>query len=231
MKIVKEILYEKFTEDSDAIQDMGIGFVAKIKKAIKEIVNDSEFGLGSIISNISYINGKLICNTKFSIPSNAPYFQYIFSKHGMAEYMIFPAADTSHIFGTIQQNMNDSYEHIIQIKHRYKQYFKKALTLHEKFEEDSDPIKDLGIGKIDIHKHCKELKLKNDSLQLPREFLESLIGKTISGNFKRGFFETTSFYKFKIFSYVMAFGTDRIEFKDELGNYYVVLQHEAYHIS
>jgi len=35
MKIVKESLYEKFTEGGDPISDMGIGFAPKIKKAME----------------------------------------------------------------------------------------------------------------------------------------------------------------------------------------------------
>jgi len=37
MKLVREILYEKFTDESDPIHDMGIGIEHEIRKFLKEI--------------------------------------------------------------------------------------------------------------------------------------------------------------------------------------------------
>lgn len=39
MKLVKEFLYEKFAEDSDPIEDMGIGIIKYIFKKLKEVSN------------------------------------------------------------------------------------------------------------------------------------------------------------------------------------------------
>jgi len=54
MKIVKEQLYEKFTEDSDPIKDMGIGQVLKCKKSIfKSTYKSKAFTRGKFYKIVS----------------------------------------------------------------------------------------------------------------------------------------------------------------------------------
>lgn len=60
--------------------------------------------------------------------------------------------------------------------------------INEKFVEDSDPIKDMGIGKlINLYEKAKELT-GSDDLYLYRwvDYYTSLNGKTISGYFIKG---------------------------------------------
>jgi len=43
MKIVKEYLYEKFTEEGDPIEDLGIGIVARLNRQIESLFQDTYF--------------------------------------------------------------------------------------------------------------------------------------------------------------------------------------------
>lgn len=49
--------------------------------------------------------------------------------------------------------------------------------INEKFEEHSDPITDMNIGKIPINPYIRELYNQDNNYDRVREFLSSLIGK------------------------------------------------------
>jgi hypothetical protein len=243
MKIVREHINERmgFTEDSDPVADMGIGFIAKLKNGINAVKRDDEFSMGPIITRISYRNGNLICNTKFTLPDDAPYFKHMFSKHGLGKYFIFNASDSSYVFGTSEKPKEDSYETMIKIKPQYKRYFKKILeqkSITEKFEADSDPIADMGIGGIDLLQYIAELE--KESSNKTREFLSSLIGKFISGFFRSGTVSTQLNKEGKYTFYVSRYTfktskTNPIQITlllyDDRGSIYYVYGGERYFIS
>lgn len=125
---------EKFSEESDPIHDMGIGVMARLKKEY------------SILSNMN-INEK-------------PY--YLFNErhaHYGAEIVedILKKITSSNIplsLGVIDEIMEKKDALSIVGKAMIRKYFKEKFdfpaanldNVNEKFSEDSDPIKDLGIG-------------------------------------------------------------------------------------
>jgi len=64
-----KFIYEKFTEDSDPIQDMGIGMIQKIKKWINDVENSSNGQYGIKDYRIDK-NGYISVNGTVSIPDN-----------------------------------------------------------------------------------------------------------------------------------------------------------------
>jgi len=105
--------------------------------------------------------------------------------------------------------------------------------LEEKFTEKSDPIHDLGIGRIDILKETKDLYDSNNvdkSIKKIQQFLNSLKGKKISGQFKKGFFEELGDYEFVIDRYEMYFGGGKVELYDENNKFYYVIPNTQYQI-
>jgi len=134
---------EKFTEDTDPVKNLGIGLVEKIRRGLTQIIKDPQMiaflGL-SLIKQFGYSNGKLIVYTTFGMAANAPYIKESFQKHEMADYVIFNSKDN---------NKDSNYWFMLKIKRKYQRAFEEAISrmsVNEKFEEDSDPIKDMGIG-------------------------------------------------------------------------------------
>ena len=137
---------EKFEEDSDPIKDMGIGMLSTLKlgsilqckKEIKPIINtgtdvgfNSEFkiqpGMYSVIkkieikkSSIKKIKIELEVSTYDKFPKNMSIFDL---KYSGGEYLSLLA--------------DDFFEHFEILPYK----------VNEKFEEDTDPIKDMGIGR------------------------------------------------------------------------------------
>lgn len=154
MKYVRENINERFAETSDPIEDMGIGMISFIRKAVEAIKNDElPYLRTNVIRDIGLTpSGDLICHTSISIPSYAPYIKDLFQKHGLAEYIIFNKRKTQSDAG---------YWFTLKIKPEYKEFFKEALgekRMNEKFSEKSDPITDMGIGTpmIELFEKCNE---------------------------------------------------------------------------
>jgi hypothetical protein len=110
--------------------------------------------------------------------------------------------------------------------------------INEKFTSDSDPIKDMGIGGISIEemaqKTIRNKKLKGTAgLYKWREYLNSLVGKKITGKFvKFSSLETRKTnideYTFIIRDYYSFYGGTEVGFKDDKENNYVAIQTERY---
>jgi hypothetical protein len=96
----------------------------------------------------------------------------------------------------------------------------------------------MGIGKIDILKYIQDLKIENQNDNKIREFLSSLIYKTISGKFKRRRSEYGAFdadgrdYIFIVTRYTSNDDIrEKLIFEDDKGFTYLLLWNETYHIS
>jgi hypothetical protein len=94
MKLVREILYEKFTEDSDPIEDLNIGIVDKLNKIISELWREHVLLIYGEKIKISE-NGK-----EFKIRYATMHFQYkgafeklfndMLIKNALDKYLLFP---------------------------------------------------------------------------------------------------------------------------------------------
>lgn len=174
--IKKHIIREKFEEDSDPIEDLGIGGFDEFEETFKQFISKSIEGYWSSISEIyvtlpGYINIKI-----FHHPYNdnfKPTRHFAQQRSGFDKYI---KKDWIHKSGS----MNDHYIYEVESKYYYilKQidkikYTKKHLPghtiknqemytydveiiwkfkkmvkeyLNEKFVQDSDPISDMNIG-------------------------------------------------------------------------------------
>lgn len=319
---VKEYLYEKFTEESDAINDMGIGIEKLIRDFMRNdieeyqddedpetknkdtilgysVIYEKEDFVDYLISKGANINNKSVNNWfKFACKYDhiAPIKLLIkkdFNFHGspgeghekglriaiandhleVVKILIEAGADPEVVDGkpvriAIANNnmpilkylkekgvkiakweyfklaneykvraMTDFIGQEIKAekKRKIRKFFRLKESLYEKFEEESDPISDMGIGKIDIHKYIRELVAEDDNTNRVYEFLSSLINKKIMGNFQRfneGWIEGgISNYTFMITRYSLDEKKETLRFEDDNGFTYLVMWGEKYHIS
>ena len=158
MKLVREHINEKFTQDSDPIEDMGIGFLGFLKSEAKRLLHfdyelvKKEFNIHnyhidnedhelficliavSMLGSIAY---------KKTVP-NAFYDAYNYWKHNFSNKE-YPGPYFAKI--KLVQILKDKYG--IEWD---------AQKVYEKFTEDSDPIEDMSIGiRAKIKKWCKEM--------------------------------------------------------------------------
>ena len=139
MKLVKEYINEKFVEDTDPIEDMGIGkitwktlkpgFVLQVKKYINDI-----HPINSYIY-ILEIRGKI---TDFKRTSSST-----------SDITRYKRIDIRYIPGTEASSYSATWWEMDVpwlIKHFEIVQRWELKAMNEKFSEDSDPIKDMGIG-------------------------------------------------------------------------------------
>ena len=125
-------IYEKFIEDTDPIQDMGIGMMNKpIDFKTEEDALEFLYGITTKIVKVNSIMD--IFNPKYT------------KKRGNGIILIY----------YYEQLSNYWYNYVTingDVKSLYSETFKKIVlknqkkSVNEKFTEDSDPIKDMGIG-------------------------------------------------------------------------------------
>jgi len=142
MKLVKEYINEKFTEDSDPIKDMGIGLIHEIKQRLWGVSTD-------------YIAKILKSKHEIFIYRNTCVLVYYNrkTKHWRAVTDIYPKDSKSYL-----SSYEDTKEAVIK---RIKLGIGKKLNklnkktqVNEKFEEDSDPVHDMNIGPQDKVYKC-----------------------------------------------------------------------------
>jgi len=154
MKLVREILDEKFTDvGTDPVKDMGIGQDALDKKLIEEtdwaIPDEKIKRIYDIVEVIHNYNGYPILILQIK-------------KHSPEEQRNLPpyrAISIIGVFGTYQntrrqalKNLTDSIDREIEKERESHDIWRRSQglpplkKLHEKFSEDTDPIKDMGIG-------------------------------------------------------------------------------------
>jgi len=148
MKLVKEILYEKFTDDdSDPIRDMGIGIYGKLKRAKEDLQTASN----QIKSEYFFEDNRFM---------NAASIVYEMIKIFLGP--TYPRMTAKNI-----NKMLDKYEksHYLSafgskiIREYFEKEFYVKFNINEKFTDDSDPIHDMGIGVVTkINKIKKQMK-------------------------------------------------------------------------
>jgi Ankyrin repeats (3 copies) len=150
MKLVKEILYEKFTTDSDPIKDMGIGTDALLDKWLHSSYRNYADRL-SYKENINCIMNQCVTRNK---PIFVEYLLRKYNKRFDLKYkkLILKYAD---------ENKFNEVSEIV------KKYIRKNKNVNEKFTDESDPIKDLGIGVKELIKRYikKEFNIDEYSIQ------------------------------------------------------------------
>ena len=129
MKFVKEILYEKFTDESDPIKDMGIGTRALLDKWMCSLY-------GKIYDTLSYTKDIEFIMAQCITHNKPAFVEYLLKKYNKRfnlqyKYRILAYAH--------KNNLNEITE--IVYKH-----IRKKQNVNEKFTDESDPIKDMGIG-------------------------------------------------------------------------------------
>lgn len=122
----------------------------------------------------------------------------------------------------------------------------RAKLIYEKFEENSDPIKDMGIGKIDFDEAWREI-MSPAEMEWD-QYVSQFVDKTISGTFSivyypgiQGTYSRTPYAiqgvnihhsgvykKFKIVDYEADIITGKIIFKGDDGNKYTTIPEETY---
>lgn len=137
MKVVKEILYEKFSEETDPIHAMGIGEIP-VKDIMQRIlVIDDKHK-----KKIAYINAKMTEHFEFVMKArnitkqHIRYLKKILEEAGYLDFFRFSKRINHSIF--------------FGVKDQYKKMIKNdsyiSRELNEKFDEISDPVRDMGIG-------------------------------------------------------------------------------------
>ena len=155
---VKESLNEKFVQDSDPISDLGIGMIDQIKKFVK-----------SKGYNYNLDDALWICARY----GKADYVQYLLDAganvHAENDYALQWASDNGHEKVVkllldagadvhaeddlaLRWASHNGHEKVVKLlkdhiaKEKRKQGKKIKESLNEKFVQDSDPVRDLGIG-------------------------------------------------------------------------------------
>jgi hypothetical protein len=137
MKIVREYINEKFTEESDPVRDLGIGIINKLEKELK---NESEY-----YKLFPKKDGTIECHKNMVIV--VPRYVPVATVNQIILNEIIIAAHKLHFKVEIKPLHN----------RRTDKIFKFLITpisvreyINEKFSEEGDPIHDLGIGKRKI---------------------------------------------------------------------------------
>jgi len=113
-------------------------------------------------------------------------------------------------------------------------------VVNEKFTEKSDPIKDMGIGDIDIMGEIQKMYTDKENkygtvfkktFKKIEEFLSEFLDREIEGNFKKGFFEEFGHYRFIPVKFTTFFGASRVQFIDKFKTTYELIPGERYKTS
>jgi hypothetical protein len=152
MKLVKEyIINEKFTSDSDLVEDMGIGSIALLKDFIQNML---DIDLANEYGNIyrkgvtTYINTIMYINIKYGRFTVQFYSNPIFDKNDerifkkpyvielLKESNLYRYLDIEKITDDSSLSSNETYRFYFPIKEQYRQRFGKITgeyqSLHEK---------------------------------------------------------------------------------------------------
>jgi len=231
MKLVREHIDEKFTEKSDPIEDLEIGiFQPRIftniddgaefmLKALPAILKKDKIPEDILKPRIQEIDPHYSFNPEYF----APILKYV------KKYISTKPIDSLWVRSAILSAL------VLQLRNMG--YPKK---IYEKFEDESDPIKDMGIGAISFGKKWKALKKKykgDENLLWKnwKEYLHSFVGKTIEGKVYghiTGNLYGPNHKKFKIKSYETFDITEgNITFWSIDGYSYRINKDELYRIS
>jgi len=139
MKLVREYINEKFSEDIDPVHAMGIGEIP-VEDIMKQILAIDK----KHKKKIAYINAKYLEHFEFVMMAknitkqHIYYLKKIIKEAGYLDFFSFSKRINHNIFFSIK----DQYKKII----KNNSYISIEHQINEKFEETTDPVKDLGIG-------------------------------------------------------------------------------------
>jgi len=151
MKVVREYINEKFTEESDPVHDMGIGIELVIKQFCEENepddAHDKEAWLWICVKYQEKEYVKYLINAGWDInyADSAALSQAIVNDdYDMIKLLLDNGAKikTGYFWNQIRKKHRESYEFI----RNYKGVKRIRENINEKFAEKSDPVKDMGIG-------------------------------------------------------------------------------------
>jgi hypothetical protein len=159
MKIVREHINEKFTEDSDPIEDLGIGIKSKLEKYLKTIglseAEDKTIVLDELMRLKKYNYADFLLKSGV-VDVNAKHRKhkrdYGFILRNAAyrkdwkgtKFLIERGANLEKTIERTSKDCPESLRNLIKLKNEILK--QKTKKINEKFAEDSDPIHDLGIG-------------------------------------------------------------------------------------
>lgn len=167
MKIVKEHIYEKFTDIvTDPIKDMGIGQDALDKKLIEE----TDWAVSDNKIKQDYDIVEVIHNYK-----GYPILILKDKKHNRSLLPPFRAISVVGVFGIYQNTRNKALKDLAsridveieteRISHEIRIKSQKPspnyTKIHERFLDDSDPISDMGIGYAPYRQALRQHQIEN----------------------------------------------------------------------
>ena len=165
MKKVKEHIYEKFTKESDPVDDLGIGIGSKFKKWLIKFQDDypgiNVFDENSKLETLGMADGyefvEYLIDKGANVHSNneralrtAAYYRGI--KTGVELIKFGADIHRARKFASTHSH-KETLNGLDEIE--------QDLGVNERFEEKSDPIDDMGIGMINhIKSGVRQIKLK-----------------------------------------------------------------------
>jgi hypothetical protein len=238
MKLVKEILYEKFTEEGDPIRDMGIGVITFENIKTGDVIicikqsNNFVFSRGDPFPRTGlYIVTNVIKPSKHKLTLTL--LPYGYDHPGEKIDSTTRNAINNCKIGHIEKyTLHTNTANISTWKKYFKIYQPRDLkeSLNEKFTEESDPIHDLGIGyNVDFEEIANNTirNAKNKYGQTKWiEYLRSITGKTITGYFKN----EKGIKTFKITYAMSMLKASKIEIWDEDDNVHITRKNKKYMI-
>jgi len=177
MKLVREhIIFEKFTEDSDPIHDMGIGMENVLEDYFKKtncqhfdvyrkldiLIKDKKFEYADFFIKYYYVDVNTVETSSYGFPlRNAAYN----GNWEGAKLLISRGADLDKTIEKTSSMHPVSLKALIKLRNKI-----LKESVNEKFVEDSDPIEDMGISYITVslfpHFDTKNGKITSEYLQI-----------------------------------------------------------------
>lgn len=131
MKLVKEHINEKFTKDSDPIDDMSIGTISAIEYSINllkkldnlEVIKSLYMYNPSIASSIT----TFLISIRYPVPKNLTieYFKNLIVKSGLNNFLDLDDSIVTDSFREMELEIYSEIEY--RIKEKYIKYFRQVL--------------------------------------------------------------------------------------------------------
>lgn len=248
LKPFNEMLNEKFKEDSDPIQDLGIGglqkiILSKLKNIFHDNIQNEDYeddeelrmfeielwNLGCIIGIISserrdtkilrYLNDAFREQELFKFFNRIQKWDVKHKSYGQNFVYIY---------------LKDKY---VPLLHTTTSITINRSNLNEAFTQDSDPIEDLGIGpqKIKFREERKKFFIDNNEKNYYQispwlDYLETFNNKIIEGYFSNKYTHIV-YKKIKIYDIEsLDFGKQLYIIDDESGEKYEIIPGETYYV-
>jgi hypothetical protein len=154
MKIIREHINEKFTEDSDPIADMNIGMMHQIKlwmKSIGEPYIDKDNALihSAKYGKLDFVECLLTTGADVHTRDDYPLQWASNNEHLEVVKVLLAAGADVHADNdaALRWASNNGHTEVVKvIKDHITKEKKVTENVNEKFTQDSDPIHDMGIG-------------------------------------------------------------------------------------